>query len=247
MQPDLRIAVLADAHGNAFALEAVLKDMRLNAPDVVVNLGDQVWGRADPARAYLLQSQLNAVEVMGNNEQKLSWQPEQLGLQGNAFRQWLVALLPSEATTHLAELPLTATLGDGAVFATHGTPQDANQELLWGWRPDGWMMRAPRQLRQLLTGIDVEVVVVGHTHREGITKLDDRLLVSAGSVGWQIDGDPRARWVLIERRRENWHVAFKRVIYDWAAAAHHILERDPTAHEEAEIYLTGDDPGDFTL
>jgi len=36
----MRIAVLADIHGNLRALEAVLADVRAQSPDLVVNLGD---------------------------------------------------------------------------------------------------------------------------------------------------------------------------------------------------------------
>lgn len=51
---DLRIAVLSDVHGNAFAAEAVLQDIKRRSPDLTVNLGDQVWGQADPLRALEL-------------------------------------------------------------------------------------------------------------------------------------------------------------------------------------------------
>ena len=38
----MRLAVLADIHGNIYALEAVLADLKRQAPDVVVVLGDSV-------------------------------------------------------------------------------------------------------------------------------------------------------------------------------------------------------------
>ena len=34
----MRVAVISDVHGNAFALEAVLRDIRAAAPDLTVNL-----------------------------------------------------------------------------------------------------------------------------------------------------------------------------------------------------------------
>jgi predicted phosphodiesterase len=34
----MRIAIIADTHGNLIALEAVLKDLRTQAPDLTVNL-----------------------------------------------------------------------------------------------------------------------------------------------------------------------------------------------------------------
>ena len=38
----MRLAALADIHGNIYALEAVLADLKRQAPDVVVVLGDSV-------------------------------------------------------------------------------------------------------------------------------------------------------------------------------------------------------------
>ena len=38
----MRLAALADIHGNIYALEAVLEDLKGQAPDVVVVLGDSV-------------------------------------------------------------------------------------------------------------------------------------------------------------------------------------------------------------
>lgn len=40
----MRIAVIADVHGNVIALEAVLDHLRAATPDVNVNLGDLVSG-----------------------------------------------------------------------------------------------------------------------------------------------------------------------------------------------------------
>ena len=40
----MRIAVVADIHGNVRALRAVMDDLKQVAPDTVVNLGDCVSG-----------------------------------------------------------------------------------------------------------------------------------------------------------------------------------------------------------
>ena len=44
----MRIAVIADVHGNLIALEAVLAHLQETMPDLVVNLGDLVSGFFDP-------------------------------------------------------------------------------------------------------------------------------------------------------------------------------------------------------
>ena len=39
-----RVAVLADVHGNAVALAAVLAELEREQPDAVVHCGDLTWG-----------------------------------------------------------------------------------------------------------------------------------------------------------------------------------------------------------
>jgi predicted phosphodiesterase len=66
-----RIAVLADAHGNLLALQAVLTDLQAAAPDLVVNLGDVATGPFDPAGGADIQMALGCPTVAGNHERDL--------------------------------------------------------------------------------------------------------------------------------------------------------------------------------
>lgn len=63
----MRIAVLADAHGNLLAFEAVLADLRSQAPDLVVNLGDLCTGAFDPAGSADVQMALGCPTLAGNH------------------------------------------------------------------------------------------------------------------------------------------------------------------------------------
>ena len=56
----MRIAILADTHGNLLALEAVLADLRAQAPDLIINLGDLFTGPFDPAAAPMRRSHWDA-------------------------------------------------------------------------------------------------------------------------------------------------------------------------------------------
>ena len=52
----MRVAALADVHGNAVALEAVLAELEHERPDLIVSCGDLTWGplpleTVDTARA----------------------------------------------------------------------------------------------------------------------------------------------------------------------------------------------------
>ncbi|TSA85943.1 metallophosphoesterase family protein [Deinococcus detaillensis] len=237
----MRVAVISDVHGNAFALRAVLDDLRDAAPDVVFNLGDQVEGAANPALAYQLQVKLGAVEVRGNNEEKL-WPNGRRNPLSQKYGAWLEQQLTPEALARLAALPLTAWVED--VLACHGTPTSAWDSLLWVWQPTNeggfYRSRDPRELRRMLEPLSAGVVVCGHTHRAGSTRVGDTLVVNAGSVSDQVDGDPRARWTLLERRSGRWTADFRAVPYAIAAATHWATQHSPFGEGQAALLESGE-------
>ncbi|MBL6082550.1 metallophosphoesterase family protein [Belnapia sp. T18] len=67
----MRVAVLADAHGNLLALEAVLADMHAQAPDLIVNLGDLTIGPFDPVGNADAQIALGCTTLAGKHERNL--------------------------------------------------------------------------------------------------------------------------------------------------------------------------------
>ena len=239
--PTLRVAVISDVHGNAFALEAVLNELQAAAPDVIVNLGDQVEGAANPARAYALQASLGAVEVRGNNEEKL-WPGGRRNALSQLYGAWLNAQISPTELARLAALPLTARVDD--LLVCHGTPDSAWDSLLWVWQPERtggfYRSRDPRELRRLVEPLVAGLIVCGHTHRPGSTRVSDTLIVNAGAVSDQVDGDPRARWTLIERRGGQWSAGFRAVPYDVADAVAWAQQHSPFGEYEAELLPSGE-------
>lgn len=220
MCSDLRLAILTDVHGNAFALDAVVHDIARHAPDLTVNLGDQIWGQADPVRALELQLGLCAVEVRGNNDERLLTPSSSLHPSLLPLQSWLAELLPHAELERIASLPTTASLVDGLVLAAHGTPTTPWDSLLISWDGEGYVQRPSHEIQaRLVVEPATQVVLVGHMHREDVREVEGRLLVSVGPVSAQGDGDPRARWTLLEQRAGQWTVEARRVVYDWDAAA----------------------------
>ena len=73
----MRIAILADIHGNVLALEAVLADLKHRKVDQFVNLGDCVSGPLWPRETAELLRQLNWPTVRGNHDRWVTdWSPE---------------------------------------------------------------------------------------------------------------------------------------------------------------------------
>lgn len=235
----MRIAVLSDVHGNRFALEAVLRDIHAASPDLLCNLGDCVWGSADPAGAWALQVQDAPPTVRGNTEEFLLAKPEDLQPQTRMIRNWLEKELGG-VPAELRDLPLTATVAGGEVLLAHGSTTSAWDALLWTQEGGVDRLANDAELQARVAGWPgVKLVVVGHTHRELIWCRQGLTFVNAGPVSRQFQGDPAARWVLLEKQGTAWNVTFKRTEYDVEAAAQWALAHAPDGEKEAAHLRTG--------
>ena len=235
----MKIAVFGDVHGNRFALEAVLRDMEAQAPDAWVNLGDGLFGGADPAGAWALQRHIRdrygAAEIRGNTDERLG-EPLTPTTEKREMLQWLHSVLPQGAGEAAAALPTSATLADGAVLAAHGSPSSAWEYLL----RDGKTWASDEQVLERLGDVGpARVVVVGHSHLEHVRQLGPLTVVNCGAVSRQKDGSPLARWVLLEGAGDAWNVTFRRVPYDVAAAAQWAEQHAYAGEKEARQLRCG--------
>jgi 3',5'-cyclic AMP phosphodiesterase CpdA len=73
----VRIAVVSDVHGNLAALEAVLADLELLAPDLVAHGGDLAFNGPRPAECVDRIRELGWPGVVGNTEEAL-WTTENI-------------------------------------------------------------------------------------------------------------------------------------------------------------------------
>jgi predicted phosphodiesterase len=122
----MRIAILADIHGNVLALEAVLADLEHRSVDQFVNLGDCVSGPLWPRETAELLRQLNWPTVRGNHDRWVTDWPPEKHYREDAFAFQSLDILE---LAWLRALPSTRELSDG-VFACHGRPDDDNAYLL---------------------------------------------------------------------------------------------------------------------
>jgi predicted phosphodiesterase len=232
-----RVAIFSDVHGNAFALEAVLADISRYTIDAMGNLGDQVWGAADPARAFNMQQELfhqrGVLCVRGNTDERMGTPLEQVNEKKRGL-EWLHSLLPKGAGEYLGNLPLVAELLDGEILLAHGALHSAWDALL---RENGQWISGTPLLERIQNHPKAKVVLVGHTHLEYLAQVESTTFVNAGAVSNQLDGCPDARWVLLERRAGRWSVSFQRVAYDFEAAAQWALEHEPDGGESEAFQL----------
>jgi predicted phosphodiesterase len=243
----MRIAVLADIHGNFAALEAVLADLEGTAPDLVLNLGDCLSGPLDAAATADRLMDLGWPTVRGNHDRELT------ETAIDAMSQSDRAAAEQISDRHrawLSALPATLAIEPG-LFLCHGTPASDLTYLTECVTPDGLVRPAHlADLTAAVEGTSGDVILCGHTHVPRLFRLEDgRLIVNPGSVGvpgYRADepyphivetGSPHARYLIMDHTRNGWCFAFRALAYDWDRAS--ALARSRGREDWARVLATG--------
>lgn len=191
----MRIAVLADIHGNLPALRAVLAELDAEPFDAIVVAGDQVAGPCARATLEALAARPEPVSLIsGNGEREALAAADQTdpsapagdGGGAGATARWAARDLGDQR--ELREWPISVCI-NGVCFC-HGSPR----------RDDEIITRATADevIAEILGATAEPLVVGGHTHQQMIRPLrDGHTYANAGSVGLPIEGRPGAFWMTV--------------------------------------------------
>ncbi len=213
----MRVAVLADIHGNVLALDAVLADVERQSVDAVVVLGDLADRGPFPHKVIERVQAAAHVVLLGNTDEMFLQMdrrdvPEAwVEAEQYAPVRWTYARLTQADLAFLGSLPEQHTLdvpGLPPVRFVHGSPR-SNKEPVY---PD----RNPHAA-DMLRMIDEDVLALAHTHIAWQAHAGRKLAFNPGSVGQPFGGDPRAQYALLTGRRGRWEVEQRAVDYDRAA------------------------------
>jgi predicted phosphodiesterase len=197
----VRVAALADVHGNAPALEAVLADVAAEGPDLIVFCGDLTWGPL-PVETYELVRGLDALYVRGSSERAL-FEPQE-----RDRARWIVDRHGPELIEFargFAEHHVVEVDGLGPTRFVHGSPR-SDEECV--------TVETPRdRVREFLDGVPERTVVTAHTHVHYARELDGVRLLNPGSVGLPYEERPGAYWAMLGPAVEH-----RRTEYDLDAA-----------------------------
>lgn len=226
----MRLAILADVHGNRHALEAVLQDIDHRGDIAAVHhLGDLVGYSAFPNEVVAMLTERGITGIAGNYDSTVahsaphcgcrSESPAQEALAHASFSWTLDAVTPATRAA-LGALPFRLDLkplGGHArgptITLVHGTP--TLNTVYWTADRDEAFDRKMIAQAGRSAG---DAMLMGHTHVPWQRTVDDVLLVNAGSVGRPKDGDARACYVVLDVGAERVQATHVRVAYDVDAA-----------------------------
>ena len=225
-----KLAVIADIHGNSFALKAVLADIDSRGIETILNLGDSLDTWMDPRGVAELLMARDIPTLSGNDETATN---EQLSAAQRAWQNGL---------------PKTSNLND--IFCCHGTPQRDTQALLEAIDEQGVRLASDKTILERLNGVTEKLILCAHTHTPNTVHLSSgQLVVNPGSVGlpaYQHDdpvehvmqtGSPHARYAVLSNAVSTWSVEHFALVYDWRSAA--ALAQASGRTDRAEWLLTG--------
>lgn len=227
----MRLAVLADVHGNLEAFRACLDHARARGAERLVLLGDLVGYGADPAAVLdiaMAEVAGGAIALLGNHDEAAAKRRSRgMNEAAAAAITWTRDRLSDAQRGFLATLPHTQE-AEGCLFV-HA---DASAPKRWRYVAD------IAAARRSLAATSAHVTVCGHVHRPQLYSLGEAGKITAflpvdgaavplahgrqwlaliGAVGQPRDGNPAACYATIDT--EAMDMTWCRVPYDIASAA----------------------------
>src|SRR5688572_8339474 len=202
----MRVAVLADIHGNLPAAEAVLGDISRFLPDYLVAAGDLALRGAHPKETLdLLADRCHGI-LMGNTDCYIAGQ-----YLGGAYRErehWKTDLLSwtrdqigSEWVKKLGALPFSLRYSPRRgqdLFVCHANPRNLEDSL------EPTMDDA--SLRKYFAHMDAAACAFGHLHFPYRRRLGRILIADVASAGIPRDGDLRPTYGVFTYTPKGWRV-----------------------------------------
>ena len=223
----MKIALVADLHGNRPAVEALEKDLKRTAPDCIYCLGDIV-GKG-PSSDYTFDwAMANCQLILGGN-----WD---FGVGEKQFPRddFYWNLLGEERLRKLRELPLEheMMLSGRRIRLFHGRPVmetlivcQNDAPLIWPFFDDGH-------------GGKYDAVIYADAHRQAMRTMTPGLFVNIGSVGNGL-GEPRCCYALLEGEADDasapLEIRFRQIGYDREQAVRDALAAPGLPSGEAYV------------
>ncbi|HWQ45243.1 MAG TPA: metallophosphoesterase family protein [Longilinea sp.] len=221
------IAVVADIHGNVWALEVVLADIHRRGISQILNLGDTVYGSLEPQATVDRLMSLPVVSVLGNEDTVLIDPPAVI----SPTVDFTLHSLNQIALGWFGAQTLIKVIDDQLLLC-HGTPMSNQEYLLEDISRGIMVLRSSDEIVRRLPGNPPAAILCGHSHNPRVVSLPGgRVVINPGSVGLQAytddvggfhkmeTGSPHTRYAILTPTGQGWQVDLVVLPYPWEKAA----------------------------
>lgn len=236
----MRVAVISDIHGNYKALEAFLNhietmDKMGQRIDEILCLGDYFTDGPDPQRVMRLLKQMMEMYpchfVLGNREEYLlnnlrepqGWKPS----SASGMLYFVAQRLTPEIVKFMENLPMTEVVqieGYPSMIICHGSPTNTRSNF----------MEDPGKHAHCMKHISTPFLIGGHTHRQEVARLYNKIYLNPGALGLAVDGIGRkAPFAILNGIDGDWNIELKSINYDIDT----YLREFADSHMEEEGYV----------
>lgn len=213
----MKVAVLADIHGNAVALKSVLSDIRKEGISKGILLGDLVMKGPMPSECLTLLEESNIsflANIKGNTEEWLediTPEFEPLTLHEKElflYYQYAKDHLSESQILFLKNLPHTQELfiEGKTILCNHGTPvsnvEAFNEHVYIG------------KIEAALQEVSQELILGAHSHTYFFQKIKEQYVFNPGSVGSSLEEDKMASYGIINFFGDTIEFSQKKVDYN---------------------------------
>jgi len=198
------IGLISDVHSNIVALEAVLLEMDQMGVKTILHAGDTVGYNPYPDETIELFKKKKIISILGNHDRAfMTSDTYNLNSYASEAMEWTRNTASQDSFNYILGLKDTVTIdakGERIVMF-HESPKNFQDYIF----PD-------EATPDLLSNINGDVLVLGHTHIPFIMDSEKGIVVNPGSVGQPRDGKPDASFAVLDTVTRK--IEHKRIKYD---------------------------------
>jgi putative phosphoesterase len=232
----MRVAVIADIHGNQVALEAVLTDLATQPGiDQLVIAGDLCLNGPRPREVLAILQGLHCPIIMGNVDEQVVRPNGVKGERKRSLIEWTRQEIGPEGIAYLAQLPFQHLVENPEgtdLLVVHANPLD-KEVAIFPTTPNSKLKHLLGELPQTIGAL-----AFGHLHIAYTRRWRHLLLVDTGSCGLPRDEDQRASYAIAEWKDGTWQAEHRRVAYDMSVTIEQLQQSSmPNIEKRIKVLL----------
>jgi len=227
-----KIALISDCHGNSLALKEVIKDIKSRGIDMILNLGDSLYGPLDPQGTFKLLHENEVLSVCGNGDRIILESLD--SVSDNKTMEYVKSQIDRETIDWLKSLPFDFVYRP--IYCCHASPDEDTRYLMESLETNYIAIKENEAIDDLLKGVRQEIVACGHSHLPRILKTAKKTILNPGSVGLPAYDDdlpiphkmetfsPDANYSVLSFSENPAKIEMVAIPYDYEAAARLAVE-----------------------